>query len=191
MVVVGAINWQSAATSTWDLTAVAGISWHRLSWDPITWTSSVWCVVLVGRAFVYVWFEAIWRNIWVVLTLEGRVNGLMVEFGQVLWRRFECVASPAGVPLLSDSAISGRCGRSRGWRKDLWVNPVLRVLLRLHVLPNIRSGHLNNFFDNNFFWEQQSTWKSCLSFFPDCLSFLRKSIISCQYWRENALFLRA
>ena len=30
--------------------------------------------------------------------------------------------------------------------------------------------------------------KSCLSFFPDCLSFLRKSIISCKYWRENAIF---
>ena len=27
--------------------------------------------------------------------------------------------------------------------------------------------------------------------FPDCLSFLRKSIISCKYWRENGLFWRA
>ena len=57
-----------------------------------------------------------------------------------------------------------------------------------------------------FFWEQENTWcslclsfwifswvfpKSCLSFFPDCLSFLRKSIISCKYGRENVLFMRA
>ena len=33
--------------------------------------------------------------------------------------------------------------------------------------------------------------KSCLSFFPDSLSFLSKSIISCKYCRENALFLQA
>ena len=55
----------------------------------------------------------------------------------------------------------------------------------------------------HFFWEQQSTWcsfclsfwifswvfpKSCLSFSLDCLSFPRKSIYLCKYWRESAIF---